>query len=110
MGKHFGKEMKEKIRSFTRSKREGKKYKVIVENKKTKRQRTIHFGGLGYEQYKDSTPLKLYSSVNHNTKKRRDNYFNRHSGVKNKKAATIKEINKSGNIYNAKILSHIYLW
>ena len=38
------------------------------------------------------------------------NYFNRHSGTKNRKQAIKKEKNKSKNYYNAKILSHIYLW
>ena len=38
------------------------------------------------------------------------NYFTRHSGLSNKKAATIKEIRKSGGYYNPKIFSHIYLW
>lgn len=110
MTSHFGITMKERIVKFEKSKLKGKKYKVTVKNKKTNKERVLHFGGLGYEQYKDSTPLKLYSNVNHGTKKRRDNYFNRHSGIKNKKRATIKEINKSNKLYNAKILSHIYLW
>tara|TARA_Y100000817_G_scaffold287304_1_gene255770 strand:+ start:114 stop:446 length:333 start_codon:yes stop_codon:yes gene_type:complete len=110
MTNHFGIPMKEKIVKFEKSKIKGKKYKVTIKNKKTSKERTLHFGGLGYEQYKDSTPLKLYKNVNHNTKKRRDNYFSRHSGIKNKKKATLKEIKKSKRLYNAKILSHIYLW
>ena len=38
------------------------------------------------------------------------NYFSRHSGTKNRKKAINKEIKKSKKKYNAKILSHIYLW
>ena len=34
----------------------------------------------------------------------------RHSGTKKRGEAIKKEIAKSGGLYNAKILSHIYLW
>jgi hypothetical protein len=87
-----------------------KKYKVIVEDKKTKKRRTLQFGAKGYEQYKDSSPLKLYSNKNHGESKRRQNYFSRHSGVKTKKEALKKEIKKSKGKYTPKILSHLYLW
>lgn len=40
--------------------------------------RIVHFGALGYEQYRDSSPLKLYSSDDHLDTKRRDNYYSRH--------------------------------
>ena len=70
----------------------------------------IHFGARGYEQFKDSTPLKLYSNMDHGNKKRRENYFSRHSaGIKDKKSALKYEWNKSKRI-TAKILSHQYLW
>ena len=81
---------------------------VIVENKKTGKQRTLHFGATGYEQFKDSTPLKLYSKGNHGDPNRRKNYFNRHSGTPNKRDAVKKE-SRSG-LYTPKLLSHIYLW
>ena len=100
--------MKEKIIKFEKSKRKGKKYMVIVENKKTDKQRILHFGATGYEQFKDSTPLKLYSNGNHGDPKRRKNYFNRHSGTPNKRDAVKKE-SRSG-LYTPKLLSHIYLW
>ena len=38
------------------------------------------------------------------------NYFSRHSGTKNRKKAIQKEKRKSRGNYNAKILSHEYLW
>ena len=79
-------------------------------NKKTHKIRKIHFGDKRYQQYKDRTNLKLYSKKNHNTRKRMQNYFSRHSGTKNRKKAIIKEIIKSKGLYNAKILSHKYLW
>ena len=72
--------------------------------------RKIHFGDVRYQQYKDRTPLKLYANKNHGTRKRMENYFNRHSGEKNRKKAIKKEKKKSKGYYNAKILSHEYLW
>lgn len=87
-----------------------KKYTAYIKNKKTHKIRKIHFGDKRYQQYKDRTNLKLYSKKNHNTRKRMQNYFSRHSGTKNRKKAIIKEIIKSKGLYNAKILSHKYLW
>ena len=102
--------MKEKIVRFMKGVRKGKKYTAIVENRRTKKQRKISFGAIGYQQFKDRTPLKLYSSKNHGDKKRMQNYFNRHSGTKKKYAAIKKEIKKSKGYYTPKILSHQYLW
>lgn len=102
--------MNERILEITKPTVKNKKYTAVVENIKTNKQRKISFGGLGYEQYKDSTKLKLYAKYNHGNLKRRNNYFNRHSGTPNKTSAINKEITKSKGLYNAKILSHIYLW
>lgn len=101
--------MKERIIKFIKGPFP-KKYTALVENKKTKKVRKIHFGDRRYPQYKDKTTLKLYAKNNHLTKKRRDNYLNRHSGTKNRKKAIEKERKKSKGFYNAKILSHEYLW
>jgi hypothetical protein len=87
-----------------------KKYTAHVRNKKSQKTRKIHFGAKDYPQYKDRTPLKLYAYKNHNTRKRMRNYYSRHSGTKNRKKAIDLEKQKSGGLYNAKILSHIYLW
>ena len=106
---HVGKnKMKEKIVKFKKSERKGKKYMVIVKNKKTGKKKTLHFGATGYEQFKDSTPLKLYSKGNHGDPKRRKNYFNRHSGTPYKNKAVHKE--SQTGLYTPKLLSHIYLW
>ena len=102
--------MKEKIIKFERSKIKGKKYTAIIKDKKTKKIRKLHFGASDYPQYKDRTPLKLYAYKNHNTRKRMQNYFSRHSGTKNRGQAIKKEKKKSKGYYNPKILSHIYLW
>ena len=72
--------------------------------------RVLHFGDKNYQQYKDRTPLKLYSSKNHGELRRQQNYYNRHSGVKNRKAAIELEKRNSKGIYTPKLLSHIYLW
>uniref|UniRef100_A0A6C0C5E0 DUF5824 domain-containing protein n=1 Tax=viral metagenome TaxID=1070528 RepID=A0A6C0C5E0_9ZZZZ len=87
-----------------------KKYTAFVKNKQTKKIRKIHFGDRRYQQYKDRTNLKLYKHKNHYTRKRMQNYFSRHSGTKKRGSAIKKEKLKSNGCYNAKILSHQYLW
>lgn len=67
-----------KLVKFQKSKTKGKKYDAIVENKKTGKQYRIPFGATGYEQFKDSTGLGLYSHKNHGDKERRRNYRARH--------------------------------
>jgi hypothetical protein len=101
--------MKEKILNFKKGPGD-KKYTATVKNKKTGKERIIHFGHKDYEQFKDRTNMGLYTYKNHGDKKRQRNYYNRHSGEKVRKKAINKEIKKSGGYYNAKILSHIYLW
>lgn len=103
--------MKEKIIKFEKSTNPEKKYMAYIKNLKTDDTHIIHFGASDYEQYKDRTPLKLYENKNHSDKKRQMNYYSRHShGIKNRQKAIEYEINKSNGYYNAKILSHIYLW
>lgn len=104
-----GYRMKEKIVKFKKGPFP-KKYTAIIKNIKSKKSRKIHFGDRRYQQYKDRTPLKLYAKKNHNTRKRMQNYFSRHSGTKKRGKAIRKEKRKSRGKYNAKILSHIYLW
>ena len=101
--------MKEKILRFERGP-PGKKYTAIIQDKKTKKIRRLHFGASDYEQFKDRTPLKLYAHKNHNTRKRMQNYFNRHSGTKKRGQAIALEKKKSKGYYTPKILSHLYLW
>lgn len=101
--------MKEAIIKFEKGPHK-KKYTAYVKDKKTRNVRKIHFGASDYAQYKDRTPLKLYAYKNHNTRKRMQNYFSRHSGTKNRRDAILKEKKKSNGYYNSKIFSHIYLW
>ena len=97
--------LKEKVKTIEKSKAKGKKYVAI-----TTKDRRINFGSKDYEQYSDSTPLKLYKDKDHNDPKRRLNYFQRHSGESTKRLALQKEILKSSGMLNAKILSHRFLW
>ena len=104
-------DMRDRIIKFEKSSNPDKKYMAIIEDINTKKTRIIHFGASDYEQYKDRTPLKLYSKKNHGNKSRQMNYYSRHShGISNRKKAIEYEIKKSDGYYNAKILSHIYLW
>ena len=102
--------MEETILKIKKSDVKNKKYKAIVKNILTDETREINFGDSRYEQYKDRTPLKIYKHLNHNDKKRRDNYFNRFSGTTDKLDAINNEISKSNGLFTAKILSHIFLW
>ena len=85
---------------FKKSTRKGKKYSVITPSGKT-----IHFGALGMEQFKDSTGLGLYSHLDHGDKKRRDRYLARAKGIKNKKGELTWKDPESANYYAVK-----YLW
>jgi hypothetical protein len=57
-----------------------KKYKAILPNGKT-----VSFGHVDYEHYKDSVPKKLggglWSHKNHGDSNRRTNYRKRHAGM-----------------------------
>ena len=88
----------------------GKKCTAVMQTH-SGRTRRISFGASGYEQYRDNTGLGLLSHKDHDDSKRRKAYFARHSGgVSEKRAALEREIALSGGLYNAKILSHQYLW
>lgn len=100
----------ERLIKIVPSRAKGKKYTAFVKNKSTGKTRKINFGARNYQQYKDSTKLKKFSKKNHGDAKRRKNYFRRHSGVTGKRKALQKEWKKSKGKFNAKILSHQYLW
>jgi hypothetical protein len=72
---------------FERSKNPKKKYDGIIEDKKTKKTQRVPFGSRNplYEQYKDSTGLKLYSRLDHGDEKRRKAYKARHEKTRYKK-------------------------
>ncbi len=108
--KRYGIKMQEKIVKIEKSPNTMKKYMATVQNLKTKKTRTLHFGASDYQQFRDSTKIKLYKHLNHGTVKRKRRYFSRHSGEKTKSKAVKKELIQSNGMYTPKILSHIYLW
>ena len=86
---------------------------VIVENKETGKQRTLHFGATGYEQFKDRTKVGYYTRKNHGDKKRQENYYNRHSGERNRKKAIKKEKNTlmyTYSIITVNIITILYVY
>ena len=82
---------------FQKSKTRFKKYDAIIEDVKTRRKQTVPFGDVRYEQFSDSTGLKLYSRLDHNDEKRRQNYLARHEKTRNKK-------------WSASWFSSVFLW
>ena len=64
-----------KLVSIEKSTRDGKKYKATIENKKSKKQVSIHFGSTAHQHYKDKKGL--YSHLDHNDKERRKRFQNR---------------------------------
>lgn len=77
-----------------------KKYMV-----KTPKGKIIHFGDKRYEHFKDTTGLGKYSNLNHNDKKRRENYCKRAKGIKDGKGKSTYNNKESPNYYSMK-----YLW
>lgn len=59
---------------FEKAKAENKKYSAILRDSETNRIKTVNFGQLPYQHFKDSTPLKLYSNLDHGDEKRRDSF------------------------------------
>jgi len=74
-----------KLLKFARSHSRGKKYDAILVNRRTRKEKRVPFGALGYEQYRDSTGLGLYSRSNHGDLKRRKRYRRRHAGENTRK-------------------------
>ncbi len=67
-----------RLLGFEQSNTQNKKYDAILQNKTTKAIKKVPFGDVRYQQYRDSTPLKLYKHLNHNDKERRRLYRARH--------------------------------
>jgi len=76
---------------FKVSQRKGKKYDVYKDGKYI-----VSFGSSNHQQYRDKTPIKAYSYLNHNDKERRKRYYQRHG--------------KEAKFESAKYFSHKYLW
>ena len=84
---------------FKKSTRKGKKYMVVAPNGKT-----IRFGSSSNEHYKDTTPLKLYTYLDHNDEKRRASYLARAKGIRNKKGELTWKNKNSANYYSINFL------
>lgn len=65
------------VSNLRKSTRRNKKYMadVVYNNKFHKNQ---HFGDIRYGQYKDSSPLKLFSHMDHNNLERKRLFHSRH--------------------------------
>jgi len=72
------------FKGFERSKNPKKKYDALLIKKSTKRVKRMSFGSRNMQQYRDSTPLKLYSSKNHLDKTRRKAFLDRFKGARAK--------------------------
>jgi len=91
--------MKEKVGKYTyeRSDKKNKKLKVKVGKK------TIHFGDIRYEHFKDATGI-LPKKLNHGDKDRRKNYLNRAGGIRNKEGKLTSQDPNSPNYHAIRIL------
>ena len=69
------------LKTLDISTRKNKKYMINVNGK------WIHFGDKRHEQYKDSTPLRVYSYLDHKDPVRRARYYMRHGFTTNKNSA-----------------------
>lgn len=69
--------------------RKNKKYSVLKYNNKTKQyDYLLSFGDNRYEHFKDQTPLKLWSHLDHNDLERKKRYYQRHSKTNDKNSAS----------------------
>ena len=70
--------------------------------------RRIHFGALGYKQFRDR--IGSFSHLDHGDPKRRRRFLLRHTRIGKTNAALKNELKRSGGRLNARILSIRYLW
>ena len=87
---------------YEKSTNKNKKLKVKVKQSDGKI-KTIHFGNSNYQHFKDKTGL-LPKSLNHNDKKRRENYLKRSKAIKNKKGELTYLNPLSANYHAVRIL------
>ena len=87
-----------KLLKFEKAKRSGKMYSAVLENRKTKKKRTMHFGDNKMMNYQDKTGLNLYPHLIHSDKERRKRFHSRHRGF-------VKE-----GYYSPSYFSLTYLW
>lgn len=88
---------------FEKSPRKGKKYRVYFTLAGD--EEYVDFGQLGYEQFRDSTPLRLYRHLDHSDNERRRNYLARASGIRDGAGRTTRDDPLSANYWSIR-----YLW
>jgi hypothetical protein len=81
--------------NYEKSDKKNKKLKVVVNGK------TIHFGDIRYQHFKDKTGI--HKNLDHGDDKRRKNYLNRSSFQKDKDGLT-KDNPNSANYHARRIL------
>ena len=69
---------KYKLIGYEKSPLKYKKYRAILQDKKTKKYVNVDFGDKRYENYHDKTGLNLYPKLLHGDPERRRNYRKRH--------------------------------
>ena len=82
---------------YQKSTRKDKKLMTTLKNNKT-----IHFGNPNYQHFKDKTGI--WKELDHNDKKRRENYLKRSKGIKNKKGELTWKDPNSANYHSIRIL------
>lgn len=88
---------------FAPSPRKNKKYRVYFTL--AGEDCYVDFGQLGYEHYRDSTPLRRYSGWDHGDAGRRRNYLLRASGIVDKHGHKTRDDPLSPNYWSIR-----YLW
>lgn len=86
--------------NYEKSTRKDKKLMTVVEKDGIKK--TIHFGSRDMQHFKDKTGI--WKELDHNDKKRRENYLKRSKGIKNKKGELTYLNPLSPNYHAIKIL------
>jgi len=61
------------------SDRQTSKYMALVRDLNDNTMKLKYFGARSYPQYKDSTPIKAYSDMDHLDEKRKRNFYSRHN-------------------------------
>ena len=87
---------------FQKSKRKGKKYDAVLQNKQTEREVRVPFGDKNLPQYKDTTGLGLYSKKDTNDQNKRRQFRARFSAMKQKEDFK--------NYYSPMLFSWTKLW
>lgn len=86
--------------NYEKSTRKDKKLMVVVEKDDIKKK--IHFGNSSYQHFKDKSGI--WKELDHNDKKRRENYLKRSKAIKNKKGELTYLNPLSANYHAIKIL------